>query len=789
MFISLYCILVNSTNNIYAHSEQTIIKNNNSQVQLLNSINKTENVVDIDTEGISNFTDVKYIDNSNYFLVNPKHAVNNTSDNYAGTCTTVAVQLLLGYHNYYSDRRLIPETGDDNISFLCENFGNLQEHPDVDTTFSSGQGRSSIGTDDGVYNELLDLTVLSGFPLIGQAIGLVTSAANRFIDKYATSIKDNVSITSGFFSKSIAQADIDAGKPIVLGYEPVFSDAVSYHVVVAYGYAKLDGVDGFIVHYGWGEINTHVWVPAAWFGFQIRMNVVHNHNLCDSGINIIRTYRKLNCQECGYSTIDDLYEVDSSGTQIIGHNYELSGNIVLPNTINNKIINSIAINSFNNLNSMSSITIPNSVTSIGNNAFENCYGLESVILPNNLTTISDSLFKGCSSLSTIIIPNSVNNIGISAFEGCSYLQSISLFSNITTIGSLAFKGCSSLLSISIPNSVTSISISAFEGCSFLQNITLSDNLITIGSSAFKGCSSLTNITLPNSVISIGDSAFENCSVLSSIIVEREVSEITSIGNNVFNGISSTMQITVPINRIAEYMNKEHWVSYKNQIVPNNNNFDEINLHCLVDVSVSTELTAGYNKIYKLNIECGKTYRIISPISIIMNIYDSSMSLLCSGEETINQYMSQGVYYVDLRYCSNSLSGCFSTNYKLRWENNGNDLSFGFYNDIMNHLHKIDDSTYKNKSFYANNQGAGLYKFSLETSGNSAFPYGSIVIYTNSARTSILNRYSMTNDYVPAIANANESQMFVYLPNNSNYYIDVVLPNNNYSTLTLLIEKV
>lgn len=43
------------------------------------------------TAAITDQKNVKYIPNSNYFLLNPRHHVNDGSDNSAGTCTTVAI--------------------------------------------------------------------------------------------------------------------------------------------------------------------------------------------------------------------------------------------------------------------------------------------------------------------------------------------------------------------------------------------------------------------------------------------------------------------------------------------------------------------------------------------------------------------------------------------------------------------------------------------------------------------------------------------------------------------------
>jgi uncharacterized repeat protein (TIGR02543 family) len=70
-------------------------------------------------------------------------------------------------------------------------------------------------------------------------------------------------------------------------------------------------------------------------------------------------------------------------------------------------------------------------------------------------------FAYCSSLTSITLPNSVTTIGASAFAYCSSLTSITIPDSVTTIGDGAFYGCTGLTSITIPNSVTSIGGNAF----------------------------------------------------------------------------------------------------------------------------------------------------------------------------------------------------------------------------------------------------------------------------------------------------------------------------------------
>ena len=87
-----------------------------------------------------------------------------------------------------------------------------------------------------------------------------------------------------------------------------------------------------------------------------------------------------------------------------------------------------------------------------------------------MTIIESAIFLNCTSLTSITIPNSVTNIRSWAFRGCTNLTSITIPNSVTNIGNLAFEGCSGLTSITIPNSVTSIGESAFEGCKNLENV-------------------------------------------------------------------------------------------------------------------------------------------------------------------------------------------------------------------------------------------------------------------------------------------------------------------------------
>ena len=296
----------------------------------------------------------------------------------------------------------------------------------------------------------------------------------------------------------------------------------------------------------------------------------------------------------GYDfTIDGICYTTLGGDSVeVGKNTNAKGAIIIPETVKTVItyrVVGIGDAAFLGCTSLTSITIPNSVTNIGISAFYGCSSLLSISIPNNVTNIDNNAFRGCTSLTSVTIPNSVMSIGDYAFYGCSGLTSITIPNRVTYIGEYTFKGCTSLTSVTIGESVSEIGKSAFESCtsltsvvwnaihcvnfiipdapfpnsvtsftfgekvehvpaylcydmSVLASITIPNSVTSIGGGAFSGCSSLTSVTIPNSVTSIGTYAFQGCSSLSSVTIPNNV---TSIEAGAFSGCSSLTSVTIP----------------------------------------------------------------------------------------------------------------------------------------------------------------------------------------------------------------------------------------------------
>lgn len=279
------------------------------------------------------------------------------------------------------------------------------------------------------------------------------------------------------------------------------------------------------------------------------------------------------------------YKVNESGTEITITDCETNATgIVIPDEIEGLPVTGIGNSAFSQCRSLTSITIPDSITSIGSYAFDCCFGLErvyitdlvaylnidgcspmdyakelylnnnkisgEVVIPVGITKMVSSAFSNCDDITGVIIPDGVTSIGDSAFENCDSLTSVIIPYGVTSIGNSAFSCCGGLTSVTIGNDVTSIGHSAFSFCGNLTNVTIGNSVASIGKSAFDRCSKLTSITIPGSVKSIGDNAFYG-SGLTDLIIEDGVENIEAWA---FYACSKLKNITLPdsIKSIGHY---------------------------------------------------------------------------------------------------------------------------------------------------------------------------------------------------------------------------------------------
>ena len=247
----------------------------------------------------------------------------------------------------------------------------------------------------------------------------------------------------------------------------------------------------------------------------------------DSVVNL-GVYAFVDCKNL--TTVSLGKSIASIGEKTFWRCSSLTG-IVIPDSVT-----TIGMNAFDECSSLKTAVIGSGVTSIENQAFYRCPNLSSITMGRSVQKIGSYAFAA-SSITSMSLPGSLTEIGGGVFENCSKLASINLPNSLTRIGNKAFSGCTSLKSIQIPGSVRTIPQSAFAGCSGLTSITIQKGVTTIGFCAFSQCSSITSVTLPDSVTTIGFGAFGSCDRLSQITIPASV---VSIEEGAFAGTNITI---------------------------------------------------------------------------------------------------------------------------------------------------------------------------------------------------------------------------------------------------------
>lgn len=160
--------------------------------------------------------------------------------------------------------------------------------------------------------------------------------------------------------------------------------------------------------------------------------------------------------------------------------------------------------------SLSEIDLPSTLKMIsGPSAFGGATALTSIEFPKDVAfadTITGVL-KGCTSLTSVSLPASVTKIPSHMFDGCTSLTSVTALSEIESIGDGAFRTCSSLTGIDFPGTLKSIGSSAFQGCASLVNVPNLSKVTKMGWGAFYECKNLQASVDLSSLQNIPDNAF------------------------------------------------------------------------------------------------------------------------------------------------------------------------------------------------------------------------------------------------------------------------------------------
>lgn len=127
--------------------------------------------------------------------------------------------------------------------------------------------------------------------------------------------------------------------------------------------------------------------------------------------------------------------------------YEVSGigtcadlDVVIPAEVDGIAVTSIGYDAFRNCASLTSITIPDSVTYVNQGAFSNCTSLMNVVIPGSVTELDCGAFYGCRGLTSITIPDSVTIIDEGVFMNCEFLTNITFAGTIAQWSAIRLNG-------------------------------------------------------------------------------------------------------------------------------------------------------------------------------------------------------------------------------------------------------------------------------------------------------------------------------------------------------------
>ena len=212
-------------------------------------------------------------------------------------------------------------------------------------------------------------------------------------------------------------------------------------------------------------------------------------------------------------------------------------------------------------------TIPDGVTSIGKYAFERFFSLTSITIPTSVTSLQEGAFFAAG-LTSISLPSTLKRIEFNALA-YNNIASITIPASVEFIGQSAMRACSNLTQITVDadntiydsrdncNAIIETATNTLiQGC---KTSVIPASVTALGNQAFQECHDLANITIPSSVTSIADNAFYDCENLISVSVGAKlplaISEYTFSNRN-------NADLIVPEGCSAAYKGANYWKDFK-----------------------------------------------------------------------------------------------------------------------------------------------------------------------------------------------------------------------------------
>lgn len=281
---------------------------------------ETSNAPNLDSDHLIYASGNNYglIPNYKYFWANPTYGHNDSEDIYlqnkTGACGPVAAQLLLGYNNYYHDRRIISDrylNGYDDITNSVTNKEqnpNYCDNPMLMNAWTTGTRYEKTG-ENSFYLRMISEIMNPNAD--GATVTQVSDGIKSYLEEQIPNDEFTVKHERKLFfpiSSDKIQSEINAGRPIIISIGKNLSGSDG-HFVVGYGcekytYPNEQGTyDGYVVHYGWHIYNGNkIWINSAWCNGYISLKINHTHNYATVGPINTTNLTEYKCVTCGHRT-------------------------------------------------------------------------------------------------------------------------------------------------------------------------------------------------------------------------------------------------------------------------------------------------------------------------------------------------------------------------------------------------------------------------------------------------------------------------------------------------------
>ncbi|MCR5349248.1 MAG: leucine-rich repeat domain-containing protein [Bacilli bacterium] len=232
----------------------------------------------------------------------------------------------------------------------------------------------------------------------------------------------------------------------------------------------------------------------------------------------------------------DFYALLNNDDEVVGYAVTLSASnahlhIKIPSSFSGKPVTGIYRQAFYG-RSISSISIPTSVTTIDYEAFMNVSSLSEITIPYSVSRLGDGAFYHCTSLMNVHIQNSSHDSA--GTNTCTIVRpgGVPTYSTLSIIPTHCFYMNTSLENLFLPSSIAEIRQEAFHGCGALLSPLSFQSIVTVRSYAFEGCNSLQHIYFPSSFFTNSSSlieprAFQDCSSLNVHFCCESESSVTA----------------------------------------------------------------------------------------------------------------------------------------------------------------------------------------------------------------------------------------------------------------------